>query len=132
MFSNSRVLDIAAGLRHSVAVTGVDNDAFYITTVENFIQHVCWTLCWTSRSLTNPQMAGRLATIFHPPENGSIYSWGDGKKGQLGHGGRELKVQPTPKCGQTFCPCPTNSCRVIVSWLIPRLHPSWGCPSSHA
>jgi len=50
-----------------------------------------------------------LATIFHPPENGSIYSWGDGKKGQLGHGGRELKVQPTPKCGQTFCPCPTNT-----------------------
>lgn len=36
MFSDSRVLDIAAGLRHSMAVTGVDNDAFYITTVENF------------------------------------------------------------------------------------------------
>lgn len=64
MFSDSRVLDIAAGLRHSMAVTGVDNDAFYITTVENFIQHVCWTLCWTSRTLTNPQMAGRLATYF--------------------------------------------------------------------
>ena len=120
MFSDSRVLDIAAGLRHSVSVAGVDNDAFYITTVENFRVasqpvSVCWTLCWTSRSLTNPQMGGRLATIFRPPENGSIYSWGDGKKGQLGHGGRELKVQPTPKCGQTFCPCPTNSRIVIVS-----------------
>jgi len=38
MFSDSRVLDTAAGLRHSMAVTGVDNDAFYITTVENLIK----------------------------------------------------------------------------------------------
>ena len=35
-------------------------------------------------------------------EDGMVYSWGDGKKGQLGHGRSGLNMQPTPKCGKAI------------------------------
>lgn len=33
-------------------------------------------------------------------ENGKVYSWGDGKRGQLGHGPNELFMQQSPKCSK--------------------------------
>ena len=33
-------------------------------------------------------------------ENGKVFSWGDGKKGQLGHGSKELAIQPSPEHGK--------------------------------
>ena len=30
-----------------------------------------------------------------------VFSWGDGKKGQLGHGSKELTIQPVPRHSKT-------------------------------
>ena len=31
-----------------------------------------------------------------------VFSWGDGKKGQLGHGSKELTIQPSPRHSKTY------------------------------
>ena len=73
-FSGSKLVDVDAGLRHSTAVTGL---------IDNTVWLCLKNVCYVSESL----------------ENGMVYSWGDDKKGQLGHGRTGLNVQPTPKCG---------------------------------
>ena len=35
--------------------------------------------------------------FINTAEKGKIFSWGDGKKGQLGHGAKELTTQSSPK-----------------------------------
>ncbi len=43
--------------------------------------------------MATPSYSGTL----NPTESGRVYSWGDGRKGQLGHGKGELRLQATPK-----------------------------------
>ena len=38
-----------------------------------------------------------LNAFINTAEKGKIFSWGDGKKGQLGHGAKELTIQYSPK-----------------------------------
>lgn len=42
-----------------------------------------------------------MPNVLITSDNGQVYSWGDGRKGQLGHGPMDLGVQPTPKSGKT-------------------------------
>ena len=65
--------DISAGLRHSLATTG--NSIKCMTSLKHQLVFLC--------------------TV-----GGDLFAWGDGKKGQLGLGVKELDTQRSPRCGE--------------------------------